>query len=77
LFHDEGLTVAGWIRQRRLDRCRRDLTDAVLASRSVASIAARWAFCNPAEFSPTFRAAHGMTPTEFRTLARAAQGSAL
>ncbi|MGH9100468.1 MAG: hypothetical protein ACRDV8_09610, partial [Acidimicrobiales bacterium] len=27
LFHDSGSTVAGWIRQRRLEQCRRDLRD--------------------------------------------------
>src|SRR5204863_7307693 len=36
LFHDDGLTVAGWIRHRRLERCRHDLSDPALASRPVA-----------------------------------------
>ncbi len=44
LFHDEGLTVAGWTRLRRLERCRRDLADPALAARPVAAIAARWGF---------------------------------
>ncbi len=76
LFQDEGLTVAGWIRQRRLARCRRDLADPALAGRPVAAIAARWAFSSAAEFSRTFRAVHGMPPTEYRRIARAAQESA-
>jgi AraC-like DNA-binding protein len=44
LFHEEGLTVAGWIRRRRLECCRRDLSDPALAGRPVAAIAAKWGF---------------------------------
>jgi AraC-like DNA-binding protein len=72
LFHDEGLTVAGWIRQRRLERCRRDLADPALASRPVAAIAARWGFTSAADFSRAFRAIHGMPPAEYRRSARPA-----
>jgi AraC-like DNA-binding protein len=76
LFHDEGLTVAGWIRQRRLERCRRDLADPALASRPVAAIAANWGFTNAADFSRAFRSAHGMPPVEYRRSARLANTSA-
>ncbi len=70
LFHDEGLTVAGWIRQRRLERCRRDLADPALADRPVAAVAARWGFSSAADFSRAFRALHGMPPAEYRRSAR-------
>jgi AraC-like DNA-binding protein len=70
LFHDEGLTVAGWIRRRRLEQCRRDLTDPALDARPVAAIAARWGFASAADFSRSFRAAHGVPPAEYRRLAR-------
>jgi AraC-like DNA-binding protein len=76
LFHDEGLTVAGWIRKRRLECCRRDLSDPALAGRPVAAIAARWGFPNPGDFSRAFRAVHGLPPAEFRTLARSAKALA-
>jgi AraC-like DNA-binding protein len=76
LFHDEGLTVAGWIRQRRLDRCRRDLADPALASRPVAAIAARWGFSSAADFSRAFRAVHGIPPAEYRRSARVVNGPA-
>jgi AraC-like DNA-binding protein len=76
LFHDEGLTVAGWVRQRRLERCRRDLADPALASRPVAAIAARWGFSSPADFSRAFRAVHGMPPAEYRRSARVVNSSA-
>jgi transcriptional regulator GlxA family with amidase domain len=70
LFHDEGLTVAGWIRRRRLESCRRDLSDPVLASRSVAAIAASWGFSSASDFSRAFRAVHGLPPAEYRRSAR-------
>ncbi len=76
LFHDEGLTVAGWIRQRRLDRCRRDLADPALAARPIAAIAARWGFSSAAEFSRTFRAVHGLAPSDYRDSARFVNASA-
>lgn len=76
LFHDEGLTVAGWIRQRRLASCRRDLADPALASLSVAAIAARWGFSSASDFSRAFRAAQGLPPSEYRRFARVVKDSA-
>jgi AraC-like DNA-binding protein len=76
LFHDEGLTVAGWIRRRRLERCRRDLTDPALASQPVAAIAARWGFSSAGDFSRAFRAVHGLPPAEYRMSARVVKSSA-
>jgi AraC-like DNA-binding protein len=76
LFHDEGLTVAGWIRRRRLEGCRRDLSDPALDSRPVAAIAARWGFSSPGDFSRAFRAVHGLPPAEYRMSARIVNNSA-
>jgi AraC-like DNA-binding protein len=76
LFHDEGLTVAGWIRQRRLERCRHDLANPALASRPVAAIAAKWGFSSAGDFSRAFRAVHGLPPAEFRTSACVVKGAA-
>ncbi|NMO57412.1 helix-turn-helix domain-containing protein [Actinoplanes sp. TBRC 11911] len=76
LFHDEGLTVAGWIRARRLERCRRDLADPSLDARPVAAVAARWGFTSAADFSKVFRSAHGVPPAEYRRFARVANTSA-
>jgi AraC-like DNA-binding protein len=76
LFHDEGLTVAGWVRKRRLECCRHDLSDPALASRPVAAIAARWGFPNPGDFSRAFRTVHGLPPAAYRTLARSAKNLA-
>jgi AraC-like DNA-binding protein len=66
LFQEEGTTVAVWIRQRRLEACRRDLEDPALASRPVAAIAARWGYPDASHFGQVFRTAHGMPPREYR-----------
>ena len=71
LFHDEGLTVAGWVRQRRLESCRQDLSNPALAERPVAAIAARWGFSSACDFSRAFRAVHGLPPAEYRMSALA------
>jgi AraC-like DNA-binding protein len=76
LFHDEGLTVAGWTRRRRLEGCRRDLSDPALAARPVAAIAARWGFSSAGDFSRAFRAVHGLPPSEYRMFARVVKSSA-
>ncbi len=76
LFHDEGLTVAGWIGRRRLERCRRDLADPALASRPVAAIATRWGFSSADDFSRAFRAVHGLPLAEYRMSTRVVKGSA-
>lgn len=66
LFQEQGTTVSTWIRARRLERCRRDLRDPVLADRPVAAIAARWGFVDAAHFSRAFKAAYDISPSEFR-----------
>ncbi len=66
LFQANGATVAGWIRQRRLDRCRRDLTDPLLQQHSVIGIARRSGFTDAAHFSRVFTATFGVTPTAWR-----------
>jgi transcriptional regulator GlxA family with amidase domain len=67
LFETQQATPADWIRQRRLERCRRDLLDPAHADTPVSRIAARWGFASPAHFSRTFRDAYGLTPVEYRS----------
>lgn len=69
LFEEQGTGVAGWIRARRLERCHHDLTDPALAGRPIHTIAARWGFPRPADFSRAFRSAYGLTPGAYRRLA--------
>jgi AraC-like DNA-binding protein len=66
LFDSQSMGVAGWIRQRRLERCRRDLLDPAFAHWSVSAIAARWGLMDAAHFSRAFRAAYGLPPAEYR-----------
>lgn len=66
LFETQGTTVSGWVRQRRLERCRLDLTDPALHARSVSDVAARWGLPDPTHFSRLFRRAYGLPPSEYR-----------
>lgn len=66
LFKEQGTTVATWIRQRRLQHCRRDLLDPVFSGRPVAAIAARWGFVDAAHFSRVFKAEFGESPSQAR-----------
>lgn len=56
LFEDQPLTVSALIRRRRLERCRADLAR---TDRTVAAVAARWGFADPAHFSRLFKATYG------------------
>jgi AraC-like DNA-binding protein len=69
LFEAQPTTVSGWIRQRRLERCRRDLLDPALGDWSVSAIAARWGLIDAAHFGRLFRAAYGLPPAEYRLTA--------
>jgi AraC-like DNA-binding protein len=69
LFQQEGTTVARWIWQRRLERCREELANRRLAGRSIGEIAFAAGFADLAHFSRRFKAAFGLSPREFRRLA--------
>ncbi len=66
LFQDQGLGVAAYIRQRRLERCRHDLADPRMRSRPIHAIAARWGFASGSHFSRLFRTAYGVSPADYR-----------
>lgn len=65
-FAAEGRTVAGWVRERRLEACRRDLADPALADVEVARIAAARGLADAPGFSRAFRARYGRSPSEHR-----------
>ena len=67
LFEGEGITVSEWIRDQRLERCRRDLRDPLLRHEPILSIATRWGLPNPAHFSRVYRTAFGHSPREERS----------
>jgi AraC-like DNA-binding protein len=66
LFHAGGTTVAGSIRQRRLEHCAHDLRDPRSAARPVAAVGARWGYPDPAHFSRLFKASFGLSPRDYR-----------
>lgn len=69
LFQDEGTTVGRWIQRRRLEECRRDLMHRVRGRQTIAAVASRWGFLSATHFSRVFRAAYGMSPSEWRDTA--------
>lgn len=66
LFEAQGVSVSRWIRERRLERCRRDLRSPELAGETVTGIGVRWGLLDSAHFSRLFREKHGCTPSEYR-----------
>lgn len=66
LFQTHDHTVAEWIRNRRLERCRRDLDDPAQRLRPLYAIAQRHGFTRQAEFSRSFRRRYGVSPSEYR-----------
>lgn len=65
-FASSGLTVAGWIRERRMEQCRRDLTDPLREHVPVGEIGARWGLVDAAHFSRVFRTSYGVSPSQYR-----------
>lgn len=63
LFARRGHGVAGWIRERRLERCRDELRT---GRDPITEVCARWGFADPAGFSRAFRAAYRCSPSEYR-----------
>lgn len=70
LFQRNDLTVSSWVRERRLERCRRDLEDPALQHETVAALAARWGFTEPTHFSRAFKRQFGVSPRQARALVR-------
>ncbi len=72
LFEAEGCGVSEWIRERRLEACRRDLRDPALSDETVMRVAMRWGFVDASHFSHSFSEAYGMPPGQYRAAASAA-----
>lgn len=67
LFAAEGTSVTGWVRERRCERCRRDLADPDQRDVAIGQVAERWGFASAAHFSRVFTANYGVTPRDYRT----------
>lgn len=61
----EGTTVSRLIRERRLERARRDIRDAY-DTRSIAEVAKSCGFASAAHFSREFKLAYGVSPSDYR-----------
>ncbi|GAA2356579.1 AraC family transcriptional regulator [Catellatospora methionotrophica] len=77
LFREEELSIGQFIRRQRLMRCRADLTDPLLATRSAAAIGARWGFTDPSTFNRAFKQAFEQPPGEYRRTLYARQAEDL
>ncbi|MFD8030491.1 helix-turn-helix domain-containing protein [Streptomyces sp. NPDC059717] len=75
VFQLHGTTVGDVVRQQRIARCRRDLADPSQRTVPVSRIALRWGYPRPSDFTRAFRAAVGMTPSEFRAFAQDPDGT--
>ncbi|MGV9750568.1 AraC-like ligand-binding domain-containing protein [Nocardia farcinica] len=64
LFEPTGVSVGQWIRQRRLEHARAELTGR--ADLAVAEVAHRSGFVDPGYFGRVFKQAYGMTPGQWR-----------
>ncbi len=66
LFQQEETTLAQFIRDSRLEQCRRALSDPTQAHRTITDIAFSWGFNNTAHFSQRFKKRYGISPRRYR-----------
>jgi AraC-like DNA-binding protein len=72
LFEAQGCTATQWIWQTRLAAARRMLASDARSATSVGAVALECGFATQAHFARVFKAAYGMTPSEFRHAAGSA-----
>ncbi|MBV9747789.1 MAG: helix-turn-helix domain-containing protein [Acetobacteraceae bacterium] len=75
LFEAEGTAPARYLRERRLERCSRDLRDSAQLHEPISVLAARWGFDNFSHFSRMFKASFGESPRDYRRGSFAARRS--
>jgi AraC-like DNA-binding protein len=66
LLAEDGRTVAGTIRERRVQRCLVELADPTRAATPVSAIAQRWGLPNATRFGQLVKEATGRTPVGYR-----------
>lgn len=66
LFHGMDVSVSGYIRNLRLENCRRELVSERNRDRSITHIAFSWGFNSAAHFSYVFKQRYGIAAGEYR-----------
>ncbi|MFI9387051.1 helix-turn-helix domain-containing protein [Kutzneria sp. NPDC052558] len=66
IFEPEGRSVAQYVRELRLDRCRQDITSPAHIGRAIADIAFGHGFGDLSGFNRAFKARYGVRPSELR-----------
>lgn len=66
VFSESGRSFGEYVIRRRLERCREDLVNPLLANRSITEIAFFWGFSDAAHFSHAFRRHYGVAPRALR-----------
>jgi acetamidase/formamidase/AraC-like DNA-binding protein len=66
LFKGAATTFGGFVRERRLERCRIDLADRALDHFTIAELCFRWGFGDAANFSRAFTQRFGTSPKAYR-----------
>lgn len=69
LLAESGVSYRRYVLEQRLARCASDLADPRMAHRTVTDIGYSWAFFDSAHFSKAFKAAYGMPPRDYRSIA--------
>ena len=65
IFSVQEKTVASWIKELRLEKCKMDIEDRRVR-RTIADISLRWGFVDQAHFSRSFKKAYGISPAKWR-----------
>jgi AraC family transcriptional activator of tynA and feaB len=69
IFQDAGQTVGEFLRQQRLERCHRDLSDPSKSAASIGEIALRAGFRNRSHFAKLFKDRFGISAADIRRAA--------
>ncbi|MGW0174034.1 helix-turn-helix domain-containing protein [Rhodococcus sp. NPDC003322] len=66
VFAEHGATVAGFVRNRRIEQCRREIAGELGPGLTISRVARKWGFNDLSLFSRTFKKAYGMSPLQYK-----------